>query len=228
MPLKNKNTGTTESDYRLRILISIVLVELLALGVFNLWPIPDEGDKTLQDVTFTDENVVMEDVQITRQESRPPPPPKPQVPIPVPNDEVVEEEPLELQDIDISDYADAMEMESLGDHGDSEQVVSNPQIGPSVVRIVEPTIPEEAKKANIKVEVWVNFLVNKNGDVEEASISQIRLYDQKNDEFRTIETIGYGITESTLKAALQWKFRPARHGNEIVRAYTKHIFTYGF
>ena len=204
----------------------IVVTELIMLALITFWPEQKE-ERTYQDIVYTDQNILVEEVQITTQESSPPPPPKPQVPVPVPNDQVIEEQVLELEDIDLSIEQDPLALEGLSTAGNNNQVASNPQLPPSVVRIVEPTVPEAAKKANIKAEIWVSFLVNKKGEVEEATISQIRVYEDEND-FRLVETINYGLPEATLEAALKWKFRPAKNNGQLVKAYTKHIFTYGF
>lgn len=223
----NENTTLKGSGYRVRILSCIVVVEILVLALFNLWP-AQEQDKTFQDVVFSEDDVMMEEVVITKQQESPPPPPKPQVPVPVPNDEIIEEDVVELDNLNLSDYSDSLSTRMMGARGNSDQAMSNPQTGPSVVRIVEPTVPEAAKQAKVKAEIWVNFLVNKEGQVEEANISEIRLYDDETDSYRVVNTIDYGITEATIKAALQWKFRPAKNNGQIVKAYTKHIFTYGF
>jgi hypothetical protein len=45
--------------------------------------------------------------------------------------------------------------------GSEGQIVSNPQISPSILRIVEPATPDAAQRAGVKVQIWVNFLVNK-------------------------------------------------------------------
>lgn len=222
-----KDIISREISYTNRILGSIIAAELLVLAVFTLWPIPD-GEKTYQDIVFTESNAIIDEVQITTQQSSPPPPPKPVVPIPVPNDEVIEEEILTLEDIDISDYADSLSIQGLGRVGDSDRVASNPQLPPSVIRIVEPTVPEAAKEADIKAEILVSFLVGKDGQVEEATISQIKLFDKDAKEFEIVDRINYGLTDATLQAALQWRFRPAKNNGEVVKSYTKHIFTYGF
>lgn len=221
-----KDIINSEISYRNRILACMVIAELIAIALFTLWPVPDR-ESAYQDIVFDDSDAIIDEMTITRQSSSPPPPPRPQVPVPVPNDEVIEEEILELQDIDISEYADSMTV-GFGTVGDSDQIASNPQTPPSVVRIVEPTVPEAAKRANIKAEILVSFLVNKEGQVEEATISEIKLFDGESGNFRKVDYIEYGITDATLKAALQWRFRPAKNGGEVVKAYTQHIFTYGF
>jgi outer membrane biosynthesis protein TonB len=209
-------------------MICVVVAELIAIGVFNFWPSPSINSQTYQDMDTSDDVAAIQDVVITRQQDRPPPPPKPQSPIPEPTDEIIEEEIVEINEINVTDYSDSLAIAMEGSQGESEKPTSNPQTAPSVVRIVEPTVPDAAKKANIKAEIWVTFLVDTQGKVEEASISQIKLYDRETGEVQNVQTIKYGLPEATLNAALQWKFRPAKDNGELVRAYTKHIFTFGF
>lgn len=206
---------------------SIVITELLTICVFTLWPVYEQ-ENTYQDIVFSDRNVVMEEVQITSQKSSPPSPPKPQVPIPVPNDEIIEEEIVTQEDVNLSDYTDSLSIQGRGPGGDSNQIAANPQQPPSIVRIVEPTVPEAAKRANVKAEIVVSFLVNKKGEVEEASISTIKVYEGNSSSYNVVDRINYGLAEATLEAALQWKFRPAKNNGSVVRSYTKHIFSFGF
>jgi outer membrane biosynthesis protein TonB len=93
---------------------------------------------------------------------------------------------------------------------------------------VEPEMPDQARKAKIKVIIEVQFIVNEKGQVEEASISQIKLFEDNKDQYTVVDHIGYGLTRATLSAALQWKFRPAVKNGKKVPAYSKHSFTYGF
>lgn len=203
------------------------LVEAIALFMVLFWPVPVK-EKVYQDVVFSDNEIVMEEVQITTQKNTPPPPPRPQIPIPVPNDQVIEEEILLLEDIDLPEYDDSLFVEGSGPAGSSDKVTANPQISPGIIRIVEPTVPEAAKKAGVKAEMWITFLVDKEGKVEEATIAEIRVYDKNGDDYTIRESIGYGLIEATINAALQWKFRPAKNGGDPVKAYTTHTISYGF
>lgn len=214
--------------YRLRIMSCIILVELILLGIFNLWPAPENSRSKYSKVIYNDETVLMPEAVRTRQQSSPPPPPKPRAPVPVPRDEIIEEEIINLENVSISDYSDSLSISRFKGAGDSDNIASSPDQPPSVIRIVEATTPEAAQKANIKVEVTVSFLVNKEGNVEDASIARIKLYKGDTGKYNIVDTIGYGITEATLSAALQWKFRPARNNGDTVRAYSKQIFTFGF
>lgn len=214
--------------YKLRIMGCIAVAELLILMLVLFWPVEEKKINTFQDIEPIEDAIAIEDVQITTQRSSPPPPPTPQVPVPVPNDEIIEQEPIVLEDLDIQEWAKTLEVQGRGPGGNSDQVAANPAQSPSLVRIVEPTVPQEAKKANIKAEIWVSFLVNTEGNVEEASISRIKLYDKKGESYEIVKSINYGLPEATIDAALRWKFRPAKDGGEPVRAYTEHIFSFGF
>lgn len=217
----------SESGYHIRIMISIVIVELVIIAIFSFWPV-NQSSSSSQKIDFSDDAISFEDVVRTEQQNRPPPPPKPQIPIPEPTDKVIEEEPIELNDLNVSEYADSLSVEMIGSEGDSDEPVSSPQLAPQVIHIVEPTVPTEAKKANIKAEIWVTMLVDADGTVEEASITNIILHDRESGDKKTVDRINYGLTEATLTAALQWKFRPARNNGQPVKAYSKQIFTYGF
>lgn len=212
--------------YRLKIMGAIIVSELLMLSLILFWPV-EEKSGTYQDIVYSNSDVAIREIEITTQESSPPPPPTPQVPVPVPNDRIIEEE-IVFEELDLKRLESPMSLEGIGVLGDQDQVAANPQLPPSVVRIVEPTVPSEAKKADVKAEIWVSFLVNREGEVEEASISQIKLYDREKDEFVLVNQINYGLAEATIEAALKWKFRPAKNQGQLVKAYTKHIFTYGY
>ncbi len=228
MPIFLKNSNSDRSVYRLRIMTCIIIAELLAIGVFNFWPVPEQQSEKKKNVTMNEDAVLIDEAVITRQASSPPPPPKPRSPVPVPKDEIIEDEIVVFDDSNISDFSDSLSTSKLpGTEGEGE-IASSPQQPPSVIRIVEATTPEAAKEANIKAEVMVNFLVDKQGKVEDVSITQIKVYEDGSDVSRTVQTIGYGITEATLNAALQWKFRPARNNGRPVKAYSKQIFTFGF
>lgn len=227
MRSKSKNIDRKESQYRNRMLACVIAAEIIAIAFFTFWPISETADEINRD-SFSEDVLAFEDIVRTEQANQPASPPRPQVPLPEPTDKIIEEEITEIDDLNIAENSDTLSTAKLGQEGESDEPVSNPQTSPSVVRIVEPTLPEEAKKENIKAEIWINFLVNKDGKVEEATISQILLYDPNTGEMEEVDSIGYGLTAATLNAALQWRFRPAKDNGEVVKAYTRHIFTYGF
>jgi hypothetical protein len=211
-------------------LTAIVVAQLLMIGIIKFWPVQAQKQDSFTEDDFSEEVLTLEDAVITRQTSSPPPPPKPTAPIPEPTDEIIEEEITELDNIQFSENPDPLSTANIGKQGDEEGPVSgNPRQPPRIIRIVEPTTPDAAQRANIKAEITVEMLVDKEGDVEEANIKEIRLYDGPNSsDYEIVKTIGYGITEVTLDAALQWTFKAARNNGETVRAYSTQIFTFGF
>lgn len=223
-----KLTSTRQSIYRLKVQVSIILAELLALALFLFWPVPPQKEFN-KEISFGDEAVNLEAPVITRQMSSPPPPPKPNIPPePVPDDEVIEEE-IEFTDMNLPDAIEYSKDGTgvLDSNDDSLSIVANPQTPPSVVKIVEAVMPDVAKKNNIRAEIWVNMVVDRQGNVDEANISRIRTYDRQKETYVNVDKIGHGLAEATIQAALQWKFRPAKQNGKNVRAETTQIFTFG-
>lgn len=221
----NKKSHFSEKDYRLRILLSVLIVEVFLLSLIHLWP-SSEYIPQLDFEIPEQERVFLDDIQITRQVTSPPPPPRPMMPNPVPDDQIIEVEIEFDMDLDIPDLPQLEEGFGTGQTGDEERIVSNPQIPPTVVRIVEATAPSEVpEEYRGKLEMIVNFLVDTDGDVEEVSIMEIRLYDD-NGNYETIPFVQYGLMDAVLKAAMQWRFRPARQDGETVKAFTRQRFNY--
>lgn len=206
-------------------LVSLLAIQVLILILFKFWPTDARQEVTYQTEPPAQE-VLIDEIQITKQQSSPPPPPKPQIPQPVPSDEVIEFEPDFEIDLDTPEMPDLEFGTGTATEGDEAAIVSNPQIPPTVVRIVEASSPEGVPpelKGNI--EMIVNFLVDKDGRVEEASIVEIRKY-SSDTEYEVLEFIQYGLMDAVLRAALQWRFRPARQDGEPVRSYTRQRFNY--
>ncbi len=216
-----------EKNYRNHILVNVIVVEILLIGLFRFWP----TYKTSPDIpsfSTAEHPLILADVTITRQGGTPPMPPMPSVPVVVPNNTVIQDPIPELNMNNILDLKGLPGNTGLGGEGGGPpSIVSNPQKPPSVVKIVEPAVPSAAKKANIKVEIVVNFLVDADGKVDKATITQIKLYNNDLKEYKIVKSIGYGIPKATIDAAMQWRFRPAQQDGKSVRAYTKHIFTFG-
>lgn len=208
-----------------RFMLSLICIELMVIILIKVWP---ENPKEITEYrdTFTDEVIYVEQAIPTRQESAPAAPPRPQIPVPVPDDEIIEEE------IDFPEFDDVFSrIDAEGEEGSSSvngegRIVGSPEQPPGLVRIVEPTIPEAAKRADVKALIHVTFLVGLKGEVEEVYINEIRLYDGQ--EYKVVKQIGYGLMEATLEAAIKWKFRPARDQGEPVKTYVENSFRIGF
>ncbi|MDX1640519.1 MAG: hypothetical protein R3220_02395 [Balneolaceae bacterium] len=221
-----KNRRLSDRDYRNLVLACIVFVELGLILLIRLWP-ETVYEPELNYEIEQSEAIALEEIQVTRQESSPPPPPKPQVPVPVPNDVVIEEELEFEQEMDLSTLPMPEEGAGTAMTGDEERIVGDPEIPPSVVRIVEATAPEGVpEEYKGRLEMIVNFLVDTEGDVEEVSIMEIRLYEREGSDYEQLEFVQYGLMDAVLKAAMQWRFRPARQNGEPVKAFTRQRFSY--
>lgn len=212
-------------DHAQRYMIALIGSLVIILAFFKLWPI-SPSEKTDFQNFYTDEEILIDNTIITQQADSPPPPPKPMVPIPVPNDEVIPED-IEFPDIDDLPAEKSMsELPGRGETSGKAQLVGNPQTPPMLLKIVEPTIPQAVKDQNIKAQIDVTFLVGANGLVEDAFVSEIRLYN--GDTYKLVDQIGDGLLEATIEAALKWRFSPARQEGVPVRTYVENSFNIGF
>ena len=213
------HTTISSLSYKNRMMAAIIMAELLCLALVLFWPLPDAQKEP---VIFSDDDEIAIQAPVrTQQQNAPPPPPAPQVPIPVPNDEVIQEEIEFPEDIFSESYDTLSTTAGEGGQGDDE-IAGNPQIGPSILRIEEPTFSNNSPE---KADIYVTFLVSKKGLVEEAVIEKIFLYDDDGNPSIRVDQIDEEVIKRTIKAALNWKFRPAKDNGEPVRAYTTGIFT---
>lgn len=206
-------------------MVCIAVTQILAIALFRYWPVVDYVPG-LDFEIIEQEAVLLDDIEITRQETSPPAPPRPQLPVPVPDDEIIEIE-LDIDlDVNLPDLPLLDPGFGTGLTGDEARIVSNPQIPPTVVRIVEASAPEQVPdELRGKLEMIVNFLVDENGEVEEVSIMEIRLYTD-NGSYEQLPFVQYGLMDAVLTAAMQWRFRPARQDGERVKAFTRQRFNY--
>lgn len=207
-------------------MVCIIISQCITLLIFRFWP---AFDIEKEPPTFYESNqeIYIEQSIATKQDVAPASPPKPQVPVPVPNDEVIEDE------IELLDFEDMLSFEELGEGevgqtGDSNEPVASPERNPTPLKITEPATPEAARKANVVAEVYVTFLVDEKGMVEELFISSIRKYAENKKDYEVVQDIGYGILGASLTAAKKWRFNPARDNGKPVKAYTTQVFSFGF
>ena len=206
-------------------LICIASVQIVAILMVRFWP--DSYYIPVLDFDIQEQElVILDDIEITRQQTSPPPPPRPQLPNPVPDDEIIEIEIEFDMDLNLPDLPQLDPGFGTGQTGSEERIVSNPQIPPTVVRIVEASAPQ-AVPSEIRgnLEMIVNFLVDENGEVEEVSIMEIRLY-RADGTYEELPYVQYGLMDAVLAAAMQWRFRPARQDGERVKAFTRQRFNY--
>jgi len=185
--------------YQLGLIIALVI--FIAAVRFEFRSAPPE------EIVLNEQEIVeMEEIIQTRQMETPPPPPRPPVPVEVPNDEIIE-------DIDINIDADLALDGPLNlppppppaeEEEDFFTVVENmPELIGGLAGLQSSiTYPEMARKAGIEGRVFLQFIVNERGEVENP---------------RVIRGIGGGCDEEALKAIQKAKFKPGLQRGRPVR-----------
>ncbi len=153
------------------------------------------------------EVVTMEEIIQTKQQERPPAPPKPQVPVEVPNDQIVEEVELTLDaEIDLGTPLDLPPEPTEAKDTEEDFFVAVEQMPVLKGGLAElqqcVQYPELARKAGIEGRVIVQFIVNKEGEVESPTI---------------IRSIGGGADEEALRCVQQAEFEPGKQRGVPVR-----------
>ena len=181
-------------------LIAALLI-FIAAAKFNL-----SSEKATVDLTSEQEVVEMEEIIQTEQIEKPPPPPRPPVPVEVPNNEVVEDQIINI-DADLN-FDEPLDMPPPSKEEGKEEdffvvVEEMPElIGGLAALQKNIRYPEKARKAGIEGRVIVQFVVNKEGKVENP---------------RVIRGIGGGCDEEALRATNSARFKPGKQRGEPVR-----------
>jgi len=131
------------------------------------------------EVRMEEQEVVdMEEIQQTEQETEPPPPPKPPVPVEVPNDEVIEEQPDFSSDLDLDERLDTSQGPPAGEEEEGEEdeifvvVENDPDCGGREAVQENAAYPDFARKAGIEGRVFVQFVVNEEGNVVNPQVTR--------------------------------------------------------
>lgn len=134
------------------------------------------------EVQMEEQEVVdMEEIQQTEQEREPPPPPKPPVPVEVPNDEVIEEDETDFDSsLDLDDRLETDDGPPPGDDDEEEEeedevfvaVEEQPDCGGVEALQDEVEYPDMARKADIEGRVFVQFVVDEEGQVRDPKVTR--------------------------------------------------------
>jgi hypothetical protein len=226
---------TPHLAYRNRIKLGIIVAQVVVILLFKFWPTMTTVPEPIE-ISFDDRRIIaIDESAITTQAAAPPAPARPFVPVNPILDPVIDitdeldlrVEPIAIQPIEGAGTGAAQGTGSGAGGTGEARLSTRPTRPPSVVRIVEPVVPEEVRKAKLRAEITVRFLVGVDGLVEEAEIAEIRVYDSKTRQFEKVDDIGYGLRDVTLQAAMSWRFRSAEENGEKVRAWSRHLFTFG-
>lgn len=154
------------------------------------------------------EVVKVEEIEVTKQEVKPPPPPRPQVPVMVPNDQVMEDEVVYDSELKVADTppppppAAAIEEEEATIF---EVVEDQPEPIGGIGSIQSKVIyPEIAKKAGIEGTVVIRAAIDEKGNVIKTVIAK---------------GIGAGCDEAAVEAIRKVKFKPGSQRGKPVKVW---------
>ena len=198
--LRNYYTILLETGLILTLIIAIVMVRI-------------EFVSSDTDVIFVAEQeaIEMEEIVQTQQRETVPPPPRPPVPVPVPNTEIIEDIDIMIDaELDFSAQLalppppPAQPEEEAEEEEDFFILVEQmPElIGGMAALQKEVVYPERALRANIQGRVYVQFIVNEKGEVENP---------------RVIRGIGGGCDEEAIRVVKLAKFTPGMQRGRPVR-----------
>jgi protein TonB len=159
------------------------------------------------------EVVEMEEIVQTEQQETVPPPPRPPTPVAVPNDEIIEDVDIMIDaELDFETQLDVPppppKKEESADEKNGEEdffviVEQMPElIGGLATLQQEVRYPEKALRANIEGRVYVQFIVNEKGEVENP---------------RVIRGIGGGCDEEAIRVVKMAEFKPGLQRGRPVR-----------
>lgn len=177
MALRKEEGADLRKWYRMFVMIGLTLSLLILVVAFQLDYRPSQNfEVNLQEQEVVD----MEEIQQTEQEREPPPPPKPPVPVEVPNNETVDNEDVDFDaSLDMDDQLDTdsgppPEEEEEEEEEDEIFVVVEEQPDCGGVEALQDEVeyPEFAKKSGIEGRVFVQFVVNENGEVVNPQVTR--------------------------------------------------------
>lgn len=177
--------------------IAMIIALALLIVAFKFFPDVAPPAKIL---TAEQEIVDVEDIEITKQENRPPPPPRPPIPIEAPGDENLEDVEImssELQPADEPPPPPPAEDDEV--YFVAVEELPEPVGGLAALAVVYPEI---AKRAGVEGTVYVEAFVDETGNVTRTAI---------------VKGIGAGCDEAAQAAVMKTKFKPGKQRGKPVK-----------
>ena len=177
MSVRKEDGADLRQWYRLFIEVGLTLALLILVVAFQL----DYSRGQSFQVDLQEQEVVeMEEIQQTEQQNEPPPPPKPPVPVEVPNNETIENQDVDFDaSLDLDQSLDTSSEPPPPDNEEEEEeqeifvvVEQQPECGGVQALQQEVEYPDFARKAGIEGRVFVQFVVNEEGQVTQPKVTR--------------------------------------------------------
>ena len=184
-------------------LVITLLLVILFLYAFKKFEAEYELEKTV--------DVKIETIEIpqTEQFNRPPPPARPSIPIASEDEDIPDELTIDETEID---FTQPIEEAPPPPPEEEEPIVEFYALSekPEVLHREEPKYPELARKAGIEGMVVVKVLIGTKGDVEKVEVVKSHPM----------------LDESAMAAARQFKFKPGKQRDRVVKVWMTIPFTF--
>ncbi|MEX0593756.1 MAG: TonB family protein [Balneolaceae bacterium] len=204
-----RNRKNPEADLRKYYPIFMQVGMVLALLIFIVAVKAEFNSGPTQEIVLDEQEVIeMEEVIQTQHIETPPPPPRPPVPQEVPDDEIIEDVDFEINaELSLDGPLDLPPPPPQEEEEPEEDffvvVEQMPELIGGLAELQgNIRYPEMARRAGIEGRVYVQFIVNERGEVENPQV---------------IRGIGGGCDEEALRAVSQANFRPGMQRGRPVR-----------
>ncbi|MCC5904941.1 MAG: TonB family protein [Balneolaceae bacterium] len=213
MVIRKKPDADLRNYHSIFLEIGLLLV-LIIFIVLTRIDIRASSDREF--VPMEREVVQMEEIIQTRQIETPPPPPRPPVPVAVPNDVIIDD--INIQIYTEFDLGSPLQLppRPVQEEEEPEEdffvvVEQMPELIGGLSQLQRQVrYPEMARRAGIEGRVYVQFIVNERGEVEDPKV---------------IRGIGGGADEEALRVVSQARFTPGMQRGRPVRVqYMLPIF----
>lgn len=204
MGRRKKDDKDLRKHYTVILQTGLVVTLILFLFAFKL-DLRSGGSN--DDLTEEQEVVEMEEVIQTEHEKEPPPPPRPQVPQEVPNDEIVEDRAIDINaEINMNQKLEVPDPPKDEEEEEEEVFVvveQQPKLKGGLKSLQQKiNYPDMARKSGIEGRVYLQFIVNKNGKVEDPKVTR---------------GIGGGCDQEALRVIKEAEFVPGRQRGKPVK-----------
>ncbi len=178
---------------------ALIIALALMIVAFKFFPDVSPPKKILK---VEQEIVDVEDIDITKQENRPPPPPRPPIPIEAPSDEALDD--VEIMSSELQPTEDAPPPPREEDEEIYFVAVEDlPEPVGGIAAIQAAVVyPEIAKRAGVEGTVYVEAFVDESGIVTRTSV---------------VKGIGAGCDEAAQSAVMKTRFKPGKQRGKPVK-----------
>ncbi len=207
MALQKEDKHNLKNKYALYMEAGLIITLAILIVAFRAnWSNQSDFEIVLPE----QEQITMEEIQQTEQIEQPPPPPRPPVPVEVPNDEILEDDILDLDaSLDLDAAPAALPPPPPQEEEEEEEpeiffiVEQQPELIGGIGAVQSKVkYPEIARKAGVEGRVFLQFVVNEQGNVEDVVVTR---------------GIGAGCDEEAARVVSEAKFTPGKQRGKAVK-----------